>query len=249
MNQRLDKKSPHKKKTSSEMVSECDVIILAGGLGTRLRSVVSDRPKVLAEVAGRPFLDMLMENLRAQGVRRIILSVGHLKELIKERYADRDVFFAEEENPLGTGGGIKNAEQYVESENVLVMNGDSWLSDGLDLNKLVAFHKNKNALLTIVLAKPQAGEDYGVVFLNDEGKISRYREKGKGEKGHLMSAGIYAMRKDVFGRMPTTPFSIEDHFFPRMVDKGFYGFVVSGDVVDIGTPERYASAHGRFKKS
>jgi len=233
------KSVPKKKKLSLRGI---DAVILAGGLGTRLRSVVADRPKVLAEVGGKPFLDIIVGDLKARGVSKIILSVGHLRNHIKKHYMGKKVFFAEEENPLGTGGGVKNAERFVTSENFLAMNGDSVIAGGVDFGALCSFHEDKKALLTIVLAKPRSEKDYGAAFVDSEGKIVRYNEKKGEKKGHLMNAGVYLMRKEIFASMPQEPFSLEEHFFPSLVGGEFYGFVVDKDVLDIGTPERYNSA-------
>jgi D-glycero-alpha-D-manno-heptose 1-phosphate guanylyltransferase len=227
-------------------LSDVDAVVLAGGLGTRLRPAVSDRPKVLAEVGGRPFLDLLIEHLRSMGCARIILSVGHLKDQIKDRYAGKGIIFAEEESPLGTGGGVKNAELLVRSEHFLVMNGDSWIPGGIDLHAFNDFHKKKNALATMALARPRSEKDYGAVFLDKDSKISRFSEKSKEEGDHFLNAGVYLMSKKVFSRMPGSPFSLEADFFPKLIGDAFYGFPVEGEVVDIGTPERYGAAQQVF---
>jgi len=237
----------HRPEKREKPLSDVDAVILAGGLGRRLRSAVSDRPKVLAEVAGRPFLDILIDNLRRAGCRRIILSVGHMKDQIKDHYAKSGVFFAEEESPLGTGGGIKNAEPLVRGENFLAMNGDSWPAGGVDFESIHNFHKSKNALITLALARPRNEKDYGAVLLDRGGKITSFNEKIKKEGGHFLSAGIYVMSKNVFRRMPDGPFSLETDFFPKLTGEAFYGFPVDGEVVDIGTPERYESANKIFK--
>lgn len=241
----MNRHTLHKERSSSRRaadLSDVDAIILAGGLGTRLYPSVSDRPKVLAEVGGRPFLDMLIENLLGAGVQRIILSVGYLKDHIKNRYARRGIFFAEEESPLGTGGGIKNAERFVKSDHFFVLNGDSWITGGADLRAIHDFHKKKNALATVVLARPRDEKDYGAVSLKSDGKISRFNEKTEEGRVHFMNAGVYIMNRKVFGLMPHGPFSVEADFFPRLIGGDFYGFPIDGEVVDIGTPERYMKA-------
>ncbi|MDO8516214.1 MAG: sugar phosphate nucleotidyltransferase [bacterium] len=227
--------------------ADIDLVILAGGLGTRLASVISDRPKALAEVGGRPFLDIVIEDLLGMGFERIILSVGHLKGQIKERYAAKGILFAEEEKPLGTGGGVKNAESFVQSDDLLVVNGDSWMAGGADLGAFLDFHKRKNALVTVALASPRNEKDYGAVFLDTDGKIVRFNEKGREEGEHFLSAGIYLMKKDIFAIMPSSPFSLETDFFPRLVGSSFYGFALDGEVVDIGTPERLHAAQETFR--
>lgn len=228
-------------------LSNIDVVILAGGLGTRLQSVVSDRPKVMAEVGGRPFLDILIKQLSNNGLMRIILSVGHLKDQIKNYYAGKRILFAEEESPLGTGGGVKNAEQFVQSDHFFVMNGDSWLPEGINLPALHNFHKEKNALTTVALTQPRKEKDYGAVFLDKDKKINRFNEKQGYNENHFLNAGIYAMSKEVFSRMPEGNFSLETDFFPSLVGEAFYGLPVGGEVIDIGTPERYKLASKIFK--
>jgi D-glycero-alpha-D-manno-heptose 1-phosphate guanylyltransferase len=232
---------------TSHNLADVDVVILAGGLGTRLRSVVSDRPKALADIGGRPFLDILIEQLSAVQAPRIVLSVGYLKEQIKAQYAKQGVFFAEEETPLGTGGGLKNAYQLLEHDRVLVMNGDSWFSHPIDLAAFQEFHMSKNALVSMLLSRPRSEKDYGAVLLADDSKIRGFNEKNqKIESEHFMNAGVYMMDKRAFNLMPEGAFSLENDFFPKLVGKNFYGFPIDAELVDIGTPERYANAEKIF---
>lgn len=165
---------------------------------------------------------------------------------IKSNYNGLGIFFAEEKEPLGTGGAIKNAESLVESDHFVVMNGDSWIKGGVDWNAFMDFHKDKRSLVTLSLVSPRTQEDYGAVFLNKEAKIEGFNEKEHQEKEHFMSAGIYCMDKAVFSRMSTGSFSIEHDFFPKLVGQSFYGFPIKGELVDIGTPERYIKANEVF---
>ncbi len=230
-------------------LSDIDVVILAGGLGTRLRSVVSDRPKVMADMGGKPFLDLLVEYLRGAGFGRIILSVGHLKDQVKDHYAGKGILFAEEEEPLGTGGGVKNTERLVLSDPFFVMNGDSWLPAGIDLRALHDFHRENDALVTLALARPRNEKDYGAVFMDKNSRISRFNEKLKEKGDHFLNAGVYVMNREIFSRMPSGSFSLEVDFFPKLVGDAFYGFPAEGEVVDIGTPERYEAAKKIFNSS
>ncbi len=228
-------------------LSNLDLVILAGGLGTRLRPIVSDRPKVLAEVNGKPFLDILISSLSSLGFSKIILSVGHLKNQIKDRYSNQGIFFAEEAVPLGTGGGVKNSEHLVSSDHFVVMNGDSWFKNGVDFASIHDFHLKNEALVTMLLADPRKEKDYGAVFLDGSNRISRFNEKKEHTEKHFLNAGVYIMKKNVFSLMPSGNFSLESDFLPQLVGKNFYGFPVDDQVVDIGTPDRYKLANEVFK--
>lgn len=230
-----------------------DAVILAGGLGTRLRSVVPDRPKVLAEVAGRPFLGVLLDHLFSQGVGRAVLCVSYRKEQIVE-YVRREkaahdrwgaVVFSEENEPLGTGGAVKNAEEMVRSEHFFVLNGDTL--SGVPLPKLYDAHRSKNGMLTIAVAPVPGRADVGSIDLGPDGRIKGFRERAA-ERAGFVNAGTYVMQKDVFRHMPSGVFSLETDFFPDIVARQpCYAFVADVDVLDIGTPERYTRAKEIFK--
>ena len=149
-------------------IDTIDVVILAGGLGKRLRTLVSDRPKPMADIRGRPFLDILINYVSSYEFRRIILCTGHMGSLVREHYQkvtnDIEILFSEEKEPLGTGGAIKNAKALIQSNPFLVMNGDSFCA--ADLGSFVDFHKKMNALLSIVLTYSETTEDYGSVAFN-----------------------------------------------------------------------------------
>lgn len=224
-------------------IEQLDALILCGGLGTRLRPVVTDRPKCLVEIAGRPILDIQIERLARQGLRRIIFCVGHMREQIVARYADRrdlDLVFSVEAEPLGTGGALRNALPYVSSDPFLVLNGDS-LCD-VDLARLLAFHQSRKAVATLVLARPNERNDGGIVEIDEALKIICFVEKpaANAASGGYFSAGIYLLEKDVLATPAGPSFSIERDIFPDLSSQNrCYGYPVSGGVYDIGTPERY----------
>lgn len=217
-----------------------DVLILCGGPGKRLRSVVSDRPKPMAEIAHRPFLDILIAHTSRYGFRRFILCLGYMKEVIKEYYREREgIIFSEEEEPLGTGGAIKKAEPLIKSSPFLVMNGDSFIS--LDLNEFITFHTQKKAVVSIALAREKRTDDYGVIKLGEGGRIISFSEK-RGERG-LVNAGVYLFERNVLSAIPCDiNYSLEYDLFPKMVGKGLYGYQTDGTLIDIGTPEGYKKA-------
>jgi NDP-sugar pyrophosphorylase family protein len=221
-----------------------DVVILCGGLGTRLRPVVSDRPKVLAQIGERTFLDILIDNLTKQGFKNIILCVGYLKEQIKNHF-DRDkdysIMFSEEMEPLGTGGALKKARSFLKSDSFMVMNGDSICK--IDFRKFYDFHVNKKGLLSMVLVRTKAAQDFGSVILDDSQRITSFMEKVVSKDECLINAGIYLMQKDVFSYMPDeNRFSLEYDFFPKLIEDKCFGFTINSELIDIGTPERYEKA-------
>lgn len=225
---------------SPRPIEEVDVIILCGGQGTRLRSVITDRPKVMAPMGGeRPFLDFLLEDLFSQGVKRVILAVGHLREQIREYYKnDSRIIISEEHEPLGTGGAVKNAASLVQSEHFLVMNGDSACE--VDLSDFYKAHTSEDRLLSVVLTRPNERVDAGNVRIDAANRITDFKEKS-GESGStFINGGVYLMRQDALGHMPEQPaFSLEQDFFPKILQQSVYGYVIDSEVMDIGTPERY----------
>lgn len=221
-----------------------DAVILCGGQGTRLQSVIANQPKGLAAVNGRALLDILVDDLIAQGVRRIILCVGHLKEQIIEHFGgrtDAKFLFSEETSPLGTGGAIKHASGMIKSEPFLAMNGDSVCR--IDLHQLLAFHNSHAADATIVVAPDSERRDAGTIGIDPDGRIFSFDEKAAGGTG-LINAGIYLFK----GGLPDSwrneyPFSLEYNVFPQLaVGRRCFGFSTANKVVDIGTPERYQQA-------
>ena len=229
------------------MLGSVDAVVLCGGKGTRLRTIISDRPKGLAPVRGRALLDILVDDVVAQGIRRVIFCVGHLKEQIIAHFSGRreaDFVFSEETTPLGTGGAVKNAAGLIGSDPFLVMNGDSICR--VDLHTLLEFHYTNGAELTIVVAQDRERGDAGAIGLATDSRIRSFNEKpltGSTVPGHI-NAGIYLVKRALLDSWPRAyPFSLEHDVFPQLVGNGrCFGFAVAGAVVDIGTPERYRRA-------
>lgn len=228
-------------------ISNLDVVILCGGKGTRLRTALIDRPKPLAEITGKPFLDFLLDILASYKFRRVILSVGYLKEKIiehfrREKRKDIKIEFSSEDKPLGTGGAVKKAKPLIKSEQFLVMNGDCFCP--VDFKKFHETHLARKTLLSMALTRISDASDYGKVELNESGKIINFNEKKSSQKNALINAGIYLMKKDIFDFLPKRScFSLEYDFFPKIIlTEPCYGFIVDGQYFDIGTPERYKKA-------
>lgn len=244
----------NKKGENDINLNNVDVVVLCGGRGTRISPVIGDKPKILADINGRPFLEILIGQLVFHGFKNIILSVGYLKDQIKD-YAEKSglekakhckIYFSDEESPLGTGGAIKNAEKLVKSENFLVINGDTFFD--ADFKKFHKYHLTKNALASMIATQIEDMSDCGNIELDESGKIISFGEKNLKGSG-LVSAGIYLMSKNIFNFMPVNAsFSLEHDFFPKMIKNNFYGFACDGNLIDIGTPERYEKAKNILNK-
>lgn len=223
-------------------LSKIDIMILCGGLGKRLRPVIGDKPKILSKVINKPFIDILFDNLKKQGFTKVILCVGHKGEAVRE-YCDNkvrgiDIVVSFEEKPLGTGGALKNAKDLIKSDVFFVMNGDV-LCD-LDFYN---FYKSKKAILSVVVSRVNNCNDFGSVRLGKNMRILEFREKEKKNNEGFCSAGIYIMNKDIFNFMPKqAAFSLEYDFFPNIIKKPCYGYIIKDDFLDIGTPENFIQA-------
>ena len=231
---------------------EIDVVILCGGLGKRLRPTF-EGPKVLAKIGEKTFLDILIDNMLIHGFKNIILSVGYLKEQIKNHFNydynknhDCLITFSEEEKPLGTGGALKNAKTQIRSNPFMVINGDSICK--VDFKNFIEFHIKKKALLSMVLVHSNKTQDYGSVILNESQEITDFKEKIAGKSDNLINAGIYLVEKDIFSYMPMQEkFSLEYELFPKIINNRCYGFLTESELIDIGTPKRYKGAINLLK--
>jgi D-glycero-alpha-D-manno-heptose 1-phosphate guanylyltransferase len=221
-----------------------DAIILAGGLGTRLKAVASDLPKVLLPVNGKPFLDIILDRLSRIGkIRRVILAVGYMADKIIQRYKDSRSFcfgidFSVETELLGTGGAVKKALGYVKTDDVLVLNGDSYVD--VDVEELYSAHMSKNAAMTIVLKEmPDAGR-YGSVLVDADGRVTSFEEKKDGVSGGYINAGVYLFKRNLFDSVDSERvLSLERDLLPLFLRDAVYGFVTQGKFIDIGIPEAY----------
>jgi len=216
-------------------------LILAGGLGTRLQSVLKMCPKPMAPVGGRPFLEFLILQLRKWGMQDIILCTGYLGNQIKEYFGDGKTWgirirYSEEDKPLGTGGAIKLASRFIEEECFLVMNGDSLLE--VDLNAFIAYHYSRQALATMALVKIDDTSHFGKVDISPKGEIVRFVEKGMSGSG-LINGGIYIFNRKVLERIPADTISLEREVLPHLIGQRFYGMPVKGFFIDIGIPKNY----------
>jgi NDP-sugar pyrophosphorylase family protein len=230
-----------------------DVVILAGGFGTRLRSVFSDRPKVLVPINGVPFLKCYLEWLRSFGAQRIILSLGHMAEMVQdfvknENWNGLEIAANVETTPLGTGGAVRACLPLMKSETALVTNGDSVTR--LDLARFTEFHQRKNARLSMVLTHQPQVSSSGLVETDANDAVISFTEKPAGAtSGGYINAGLYLIQRAAIQEIPADkPVSIEKDVFPKFCGRGFFAMKGEFPFIDIGTPESYQRA-GEFFRS
>jgi D-glycero-alpha-D-manno-heptose 1-phosphate guanylyltransferase len=232
-----------------EAFTDLNVAVLAGGFGTRLRSVVSERPKALAEIHGRPFLAYLLDQLSASGLSYVVLCTGHLGGQIEkafgERYGNLRILYSQESQPLGTGGALRLAFSYLVSDPVLVMNGDSFCA--ADLRSFWSWHCARGAKATMLLTQVPDRQRFGSVEIDSEGAVIRFGEKSKGGLSGSINAGVYLLSREVIYSIPVdTEVSLEYHVFPTLVTHGLYGYPGRGRFLDIGTPQDFSAAKDFF---
>lgn len=227
---------------------EC--IILAGGLGTRLQSLVQDVPKCMAPVNGKPFLHFLFDYAEQQGCTKIILSLGYKHEQVtswlKTKQRSFAIDYVIEETPLGTGGGIQLALQKATSRNVIVLNGDTMFR--VPLQQMMQFHIRQRAATTVALKLMHNFDRYGVVKTDNTGRITAFEEKKPQAEG-LINGGIYIIDKDELATKNMPPkFSFEKDYFEAFVQEGkMFGYLSDGYFIDIGIPSDYEQAQKDFE--
>ncbi|MDD4193039.1 MAG: nucleotidyltransferase family protein [Mangrovibacterium sp.] len=226
-----------------------EAIVLAGGLGSRLRSVVSGIPKPMAPVSDKPFLYYILKWLESNQVSRIILSVGYRWEMIYdtfgERFHDRELIYSVEDAPLGTGGAIALAMEKLTGDCFFIVNGDTLFKS--DLSRLFVFHRRGAFDLSMLLKPMNDFDRYGTVELNDEHRITRFHEK-KPQKTGLINGGIYLAGKQIQAHFPPAQaFSFEKEFLETKQDELSFGGLVSNDYfIDIGIPSDYMKARNEL---
>lgn len=228
-----------------------EAILLAGGLGTRLQKTVPDLPKPMAPVNDRPFIEYLLDFLISNHIRKFIFSVGYKHETFvnyfTDDYRDCRILFSVEQEPLGTGGGIRKALEFVESSEVLVMNADTFFR--LDVSAMYNSHKKTNADLTIALRQMDDVSRYGCVEIDKDMHVTGFAEKksitGKG----FINGGVYILKRTFFEKLPLPEkFSLEKDCLEKYFNiLKIGGFPSSGYFLDIGIPEDYEKAQHDLK--
>ncbi len=222
-------------------------VILAGGLGTRLRPLTYTTPKPLLPIMNEPMVVRLINTLPGN-VDKVVLAVSYMTDRLQAYFdahdVGREVVLVEEKEPLGTGGAVKNVEKEID-DTFLVFNGD--VISSIDLDGIVDFHKNKGGLGTISMWEVEDPTRFGIIGTDEDDRITRFFEKPKPEEvfSHWINAGVYILEPEVLDSMePGTVISIEREIFPPLAEKGsLYGFKFRGYWLDAGTPQAYLQSH------
>lgn len=228
------------------MPYDMKAVLLVGGLGTRLRSVVSRVPKPMASVGGRPFLELLILQLRGQGFRRLILCTYHQADSIQEEFGNGEslgvqIQYSTEPCALGTAGAIRHARELLgEDADFLVLNGDSFLA--VDFNRLIDHHHKRGAIVTMAVTSIPNGRRYGTVEADSNGNVTRFAEKADRDAPAIINAGIYVFNRAVLDHIPEGYASLEKDVFPHLMGDRVCVMEQSGMFIDIGTPDDYARA-------
>lgn len=221
-------------------LSGIDIVVLCGGLGTRLQPSLGPVPKPMVRIGGRPFLGILVEYLRDCGFKRVLLATGYGGDFIKqyfERFSGVTILFSQEEKPLGTGGALKRCERLLGSGMFMALNGDTFCP-ALDLSSLLDFHRRSGGVATVALVPAQDRQDGGFVTIDGKDRVLSFCEKKPKPGGHL-NAGVYAFQREALACIPEDKFySLEEEFLCKLPPQVFYGYTTAGELYDIGTPER-----------
>ena len=240
--------SPH-----AQCLATLDVLVIAGGLGTRIQSALGDTPKLLAPIGGRPYLAYLLDWLRRFGARRVVLGLGHRAQAVvdyldrnKSSYDDLTVVTVTEPKPLGTAGAIRFARANLRTDPVLVMNGDSFAD--ADLCAFVAHHRRVKAKATLLCAEVDDAGRYGRIDLDGEGRIRGFLEKDPGFHGRsTVSAGVYLFSAALLDEIAaSSATSLEHDVFGAAPSGSLNAFAGRFAFIDIGTPESLKLAERVF---
>ena len=222
-----------------------EVIILAGGLGTRLQSVVNDVPKPMALVNNIPFLDYLLEWLILNKIKKVIISVGYKAEVIthhyKNKYKNLSIRYSYESRPLGTGGAIKKAIKAISNDNCFIINGDTFFN--IKLFELLSICRENSADIVMSLNKVKFADRYGIVHTDENKKVISFEDKKESCDAYI-NGGIYLVKKSIFTLCSNEVFSFED-FLKKQIENQeikIYGYKTLASFIDIGVPFDYFKA-------
>ena len=221
-----------------------EAVLLAGGLGTRLRSVVSDRPKPMALIEGHPFMEYVTRELVKNGVTDIVFAVGYKGSMVEEHFGNGEGFgfrasYAYEETLLGTAGAIKNAAPFLKGGSFYVLNADTFYQ--IDYTRLERLQKENDMEMTLVLRQVPDVSRYGRAVLDSKGRLTAFNEKTTRPDPGTINGGIYCMKRSLLDEIPEGRVSLEQEMIPKWLKEGkaLGGFVNDGYFIDIGIPEAY----------
>ena len=228
-------------------------IILAGGMGTRLKTIISDLPKPMAPIMNVPFLTYQLNYLKHFGIKKVIFSVGFLSEKIiahyNQSFENISIEYSIEKNPLGTGGGIRMAMSNLNEDLVLILNGDSFFD--LNLEQFYNLHHEQKSDFSLALRYVNNSERYGNIEFNSSNQITSFIEKNQLNQSGYINAGVYILSKKLYlqNTKPDINFSIEKDFFEKQLNQLIIkGFEFKDYFIDIGIPEDYLKAQDDFKE-
>jgi len=226
-------------------------VIIAGGLGTRLRPLTHNTPKPIVPVANRPFVVHQIEHLIKHGATEIILNLHYLSQEIKKAIGDGGrwgikIHYSIERTPLGTAGAVKHAEKYFDEGPMVIFNGDV-LTD-INISKVVNFHREKKALVTLTLTEVEDPTPFGLILTEKDGRVKQFLEKPSWDMvtAKTINAGIYVVDPKIFRKVPKgKPFMFERDLYPALLEEGapIYGYLSDAYWIDIGNPAKYKEAH------
>ncbi|MBU1026613.1 MAG: NDP-sugar synthase [Candidatus Margulisbacteria bacterium] len=226
-------------------------IIIAGGLGTRLRPLTNNIPKPIVPVANIPFVVHQIEHLVRHGIDEVILNLHYLSHEIKKILDDGKqwgikIRYSIEEHPLGTAGAVKNAEQFFDEGPMVIFNGD--VVTDLNISKLINYHREKKALVTLALTEVEDPTAFGLVITDNDGRVKQFLEKPSWEMvtAKTINAGTYVVDPKIFANVPKNEkYSFERQLYPGLLKKGepIYGYLSDAYWIDIGTPAKYKEVH------
>ena len=227
-------------------------VLLVGGMGTRLQSVVPSTPKPMASVGDRPFLELLVRQLCYQDIRRLVMCTGYRaweieRELGDGHSWDVTIEYSREPQPLGTAGAVKFAEPLLQDvSEFLVMNGDSFME--MDFRRLISFHRKSGGIASMAVFRTKNEMRYGTVQVRPDGLVTGFAEKTDADPNGLVNAGVYIFNRRILELIPEGPSSLERDVFPKLLAQGIHALEQQGVFIDIGTPEDYARAQGLYDR-
>lgn len=236
---------------TEEPSEDIPVLLLVGGLGTRLRAVLSDKPKPLAPIGGMAFLELLVRQVRSQGFQRLVMCTGFEAGQVQREFGDgrkwnATIDYSEESRPLGTAGAIKLAERFVsQAPHFVVMNGDSFLE--LDLRRLIRFHREHGGSASIAVRRVPDAARYGTVSVDEKNRVVRFSEKVGIPEAGVINGGVYVFKREVCQQIQDEPSSLEKDVLPALLSQGVFALEQKGIFIDIGTPEDYARAQSLYE--